>query len=93
MERQNAIFAKDTIEFVAVVLEFCALVEEVSKYSLFSFTDKAVKILPLLYLKATLLPVIDEPEDDGEPEQFITENTYNTIRYHIANLMGENDSY
>ena len=87
------IYDKNTIEFVTVALEFCALIEAAGKHTLFSFTDKAVKILPLLYLKATLLPVPDEPEDDSELEQFITENTYEAIRYHIANLMGEYDPF
>ena len=87
------IYDKNTLEFVTVALEFCALMETAAKHTVFSFTDKAVKILPLLYLKATLLPVTDEWEEDGEPEQFITENTYEAIRYHIANLLGEYDSF
>ena len=87
------LYDKNTLEFVTVALEFCAWIEAVGKQSLFSFTDKAVKILPLLYLKATLLPVTDEPEDDSELEQFITETTYEAIRYHIAELLGEYDPF
>jgi hypothetical protein len=87
------VYHKNTIEFVAVALEFCALLETTSKHTLFSFTDKAVKILPLLYLKATLLPEVAEPEEEDEPEQFITEQTYEAVRYHLANLLGEYDAY
>lgn len=93
MSADPVIYDKNTLEFVTVALEFCALVETVSQHTLFSFTDKAVKIIPLLYLKATLLPGMEEPEDDNEPEHFITEHTYEAIRYRIANLLGEHDSY
>ena len=87
------IYEKNTIEFVQVAMEFCRLIETTSEDSLSSFADKAVKILPLLYLKATLLPQYCEPDEDSEPEQFITETTYEAIRTHLANLIGEYDAY
>ena len=87
------IYDKNTLEFVTVVLEFCTLIEAAANHTLYTFADKAVKILSLLYLKATLLPTADEPEEDSEPELFITQNTYEAIRYHLSNLLGENDSF
>ena len=93
MAAKDLIYDKNTLEFVTVTLEYCALMEASSGHNLFSFTDKAVKILPLLYLKATLLPV---PQDSGEEydiEHFITENTYEAIRYRTAGLLGEFDSF
>jgi len=87
------IYEKNTLEFVTVALEFCALIEATGKYTVFSFTDKAVKILPLLYLKATLLPKTGECEEDSEPEQYITEDTYEAIRFRLADLLGEYDAF
>ncbi|MDR1096503.1 MAG: DUF5063 domain-containing protein [Tannerella sp.] len=87
------IYDKNTLEFVTVTLEFCALMETASQHTLYSFTDKAVKITPLLYLKAALLPDMEEPEEEDEPEHFITEDTYEAIRYRIANLLGEYDPF
>ncbi len=88
------IFDKNTIEFLQVALEFCAMIEATPKFTLFTFTDRAVKILPLLYLKATLLPIPDgEPEEESEPEQFITEQTYDVIHNQLVLLLGEYDSY
>ena len=87
------IYEKNTLEFVTVALEFCAMIESAATLTLFSFTDKAVKILPLLYLKATLLPVADDPEYDSDPEQYITETTYEAIRYHLSDLLGEYDLF
>ena len=93
MTSKDLIYNKNTLEFVTVALEFCALMEAASGHTLFSFTDKAVKIFPLLYLKATLLPVIEEPDEENDIEHFITENTYEAIRYRTADLFGEYDSY
>ena len=94
MEVKSLIYDKNTLEFVTVALEFCGLVESTERYSLFSFVDKAIKILPLLYLKATLLPVVGEMEEEyDEPEQFVTENTYEAIRYRVADLLGEYDTF
>ena len=87
------VYHKNTLEFVTVVLEFCALIETAAKHTLFSFADKAVKILSLLYLKATLSPKTNDLEEDSDLEEFITEQTYEVIRTRLANLMGEYDPY
>lgn len=93
METKKRIYDKNTLEFVTVALEFCALMEATPNHTVFSFTDKAVKILPLLYLKATLLPANEQTEEEADTEHFITENTYEAIRQRVAVLLGEYDSY
>ncbi len=92
MKRNNPIYARDTIEFVTVALEFCSFVEKTGEKGLFDFVDKATKLLPLLYLKATLLPQIEEDEE-SDTEQFVTEDMYETVRNRIARLLGEKDTY
>jgi len=89
---KNPIYDKNTLEFVTVALEFCTFVETTREKSLFDFVDKATKMLPLLYLKASLLPDI-EREDDAEPEMTVTEDMYESIRNQIAVLLGEKDTY
>ncbi|MDR1724129.1 MAG: DUF5063 domain-containing protein [Tannerella sp.] len=93
MSESKVIYDKNTLEFVTVALEYCALVENTSTYTLFTFVDKAIKIMPLLYLKATLLPYLYEPEDTDYQDCFITEETYEVIRLRIAELMGKEDSF
>ena len=93
MTAKSPIYDNNTLEFVTVTLEFCALMETSVRHTLFSFTDKAVKILPLLYVKATLLPEVKEPDEDDDTEHFITENTYEAIHSRIAGLLGDHDSY
>jgi len=89
------------LEFVTVALEYCRLLETANKETLFSFTDKAVKLIPLLYLKATLLPETPEIEDfdedeygyEEELETFITEDAYDTVRLRIENIVNEHDMF
>lgn len=93
MENENSpVYNRNTIEFVTVALEFCSFVETAGKFSRFEFTDKATKLLPLLYIKASLLPEIDETED-SEPELSVTEDMYELVRNQIAVLLGERDTY
>lgn len=91
-EKNNPIYEHNTLEFVTVALEFCTFVENAGKTGLLNFLDKAVKILPLLYLKATLLPQAQENED-AELELAVTEEMYESVRNRIAGLLGEKDSY
>lgn len=93
MENENSpVYNRNTIEFVTVALEFCSFVESAGKLSSFEFTDKATKLLPLLYIKASLLPEIEETEEI-EPELTVTEDMYELVRNQIATLLGESDTY
>ena len=93
MEKENnPIYERNTLEFVTVALEFCTFVEAAGQNGLFDFMDKAVKILPLLYLKATLLPEV-ESDEDAESELFVTEDMYESVRTRIESLLGEKDTY
>ncbi|MDR3262245.1 MAG: DUF5063 domain-containing protein [Tannerella sp.] len=93
----KAIYDKNTLEFVTVAFEFCSWLERDTESDLFKFVDNATKLLPLLYLKASLIPLIpdveDEDEDESEMAHFITEETYDALRTRIAGLLGEYDGY
>jgi hypothetical protein len=91
-DNENLIYKHNTIEFVTVALEYCSFMETVNEFSLFDFVDKATKILPLLYLKASLLSDV-QPDDETEPEQNVTEEMYEAVRTRTADILGERDSY
>ena len=94
MEKENnPIYERNTLEFVTVALEFCTFVETAGQNGLFDFIDKGIKLLPLLYLKATLLPEAEVDDEDDEPELTVTEDMYEAVRTRIAALLGEKDSY
>ena len=99
MAENQVIYDRKTLEFVAVALECCAFLETASQHAPRTFADRAVKILPLLYLRATLLPeAVDEAEAEdaeeaGEAERFVTEAAYEDVRCRIAALLGEHDAF
>ena len=84
MEKYSqVIFDKNTVEFVTVAAEYCGFLERARDMKRYDFVDTALKILPLLYLKATLLPPC-EPIGEDEPEIFVTEEDYELIRRTVA---------
>lgn len=89
---ESPIYERNTIEFVTVALEYCSLVETTRQFTIPEFVDKATKMLPLLYLKAALLPEVSL-NDEVELEYTITEDMYEAVRSQIAGLLGERDTY
>ncbi len=89
---QKSIYSKQTIEFVTVATEFCSFIENGSSQRK-EFTDKCIKILPLLYLKALLLPKTDDEDIDDNAETFVSEEIYQYVRVNIERIMGEKDDY
>lgn len=91
-KENNPVYDRNTLEFVTVALEYCTFVESANRSELLDFVDKATKILPLLYLKASLLPAI-KPDELFEPEMSVTEEMYESVRSSIAALLEDKDSY
>lgn len=54
--------------------------------------DTMLKLLPLMYLKAQLLPRVDS-EGDFLPNGVVTEDDYNWIRRVVYDILGEEDTY
>lgn len=93
MEKENnPIYARNTLEFVTVALEYCTFAEKAGEQGAYDFVDKATKLLPLLYLKASLLPDV-EADEYYEPELTVTEDMYESVRSRIAALLEDKDSY
>ena len=93
MEKESqTIFEKNVIEFVTVAAEFCAFLERAERMKRSDFVDTSLKILPLLYLKASMLP---KCETIGEEvlETYVTEEIYEILRINLAELMGDKDDY
>ena len=92
-EELNSIaYSKNVIELITVANEFCNFLERSDDFESLVFLSRLQKILPLLYLKASLLPEFElEPEDDLE--KFVTEIDYNLIQEKVLQHTGGNDDY
>lgn len=88
----QVIFDKNSIEFVTVAAEFCGFVERSRGMERKTFVDTALKRLPLLYLKASLVPDCELIGEDNL-EVIVTEEDYEWIRRSVADIMGPLDDY
>lgn len=91
-KEQEVIFSRNTVEFVTVAAEFCAYLERAETLRRKDFVDTILKIMPLLYIKASMLPEC-EPIGETDTETFVTEDDYEVMRYSLAALMADKDDY
>lgn len=92
---ENPIYAHDTLEFVQVAAEYCALLERTTDDGPQTTEDLVgtlLKLLPLLYMKVQLLPEVDT-EGAFVPDDQVTEEDYNFVRDNVYRLLHEHDEY
>lgn len=92
-EELNSIaYSKNVIEFITVANEFCSFLERAESFESSDFLSRLQKILPLLYLKASMLPEFEfEAEDDLE--KFVTEIDYSMIQEKVLVHTGAGDDF
>ena len=76
----DIVYSSPVVEFVTVAAEFCAFLEQSEGRDKDTLTDTLLKLLPLLYLKAELLPHVEEGD-------------YEWLRGTLTAVMGEDDAY
>jgi hypothetical protein len=88
----HVVYSKKVIEFVTVAAETCMFLEHADEFTKTDFVQKSVKILPLLYLNASLLDIPNAVFDEI-PERFVNEEDYQFVRELVEQLLGNDDSY
>ena len=85
----KSLYTQEVLEFAAVGVKFAGLMEQASTFEKRQFVHETVLILPQLYLSTLRLPdYLYSPEQDYI-EEFVTEETYETVRLRLAELLGE----
>ena len=92
MDAHQIVYSKNVVEFVTVASEYCSSVENVAKVSAETNLQKMQKLLPLLYLKAAMLPKTERLLDE-ELEKYISELDYNALHQKWLVLLNEYDSF
>lgn len=92
VEQQHPIYSKSVIEFVTVAAEYCSFMERAEGVEAMEFFDKMTKLVPLLYLKTTLLPDLEEEADEAI-SPFVTEEEYEYTQEQVRNAIGRYDEY
>ena len=92
MEQNLSTYDKNTIEFLTVAAQFCALLENPDNEPKAEFIDKMTKIMPLLYVKAQMLTTL-QPSEFIDIQDSVTEEDYNFVRNKVAAIMAADDDY
>jgi len=80
------------LEMLTVANEYCLFYEKADAYPMQDILDYFQKIAPLIYLKGSLLPGMQE-EDPGPGERFVTEEQWESIFKVLRDKFGKNDIY
>ena len=68
-EEKSPVYGRDVMELVTVAVEYCAFLEQTEGKTRMNFVDTLMKLLPLLYLKAALLPKYEILDGDYMAEE------------------------
>jgi hypothetical protein len=88
----QVVYSKQVIEFVTLANEYCKFVEHAGSMETRDILGKVQKILPLVYLKASMLPDFESTEETVL-EKFVSEVDYNYLQQRIMHMLGEHDDY
>ncbi len=92
LNANHIVYGPITLDFVTVGVEFCSFLEKTESPSKKEWIKTLAQILPLLYVKATLLPTVETDFDDFL-ETFVTEEDYMFVSSKVSEMLGEHDVY
>lgn len=98
MERKDAnvptdpVYSKTVLELLTVANEYCLFLEKAENYDRQDILIFLQKVCPLIYIKSSLLPVI-EIEDEEAAEHFVTEEEWEGVFNSLHLKFGEDDLY
>ena len=88
----DLVYSRNVIEFVAVANEFCKYTEHASELKGDELLKILQRILPLMYLKASLLPQLSPYFEDGN-EKFVTESDWVIVHDTLKEKFGTANDY
>jgi hypothetical protein len=91
-ENADPVYSRNVIEFVAVANEYCKYAEHASQLKGDELLRILQRILPLMYIKASLLPQLNPYFEDGN-EKFVTESDWIVMHETLRNKFGTADDY
>ena len=88
---ESSIYSQKTLEFIQVASEYCKVMEHSREFEQHDFIDVMRNLLPMVYLKISLIGEVEETDGFNEPK--VTEEDYNYVRSGAANILAEKDDY
>ncbi len=91
-KKPDPAYSRNVVEFVAVANVYCKYVEQAAKLKGEELLKILQRLLPLLYIKASLLPDL-EPVFDDSNEKFVSESDWNHINDILTQKFGTANNY
>jgi hypothetical protein len=88
----DPVYSRTVLEMLTVANEYCLFLEKAGEYDKADVLLFLQKICPLLYIKASLLPVIELTDEDAA-EHFVTEEEWEGMFNILHQKFGEEDIY
>ena len=86
------VYSRNVIEFVAVANEYCKYAEHASELKGDELLKIMQRIMPLMYLKASLLPQLNPFFENGN-EKFVTESDWVIVHDTLKEKFGTANDY
>jgi hypothetical protein len=86
------VYSRNVVDFVAVANEFCKYAERSAELKGDELLKILQRILPMMYIKASLLPAT-EPFFENGNEKFVTESDWVRIHASLREKFGTADDY
>jgi hypothetical protein len=86
------LYSRKVIDMLTVANEYCLFMEKAEDYTKEKVFEYLQKLLPLIYLKASLLPDIPV-NDENAAEHFVTEEQWENLFNTLSIKFGSDDIY
>ncbi|HNX66407.1 MAG TPA: DUF5063 domain-containing protein [Bacteroidales bacterium] len=91
-KEEKAIYSRQVMEFVASANEYCKYLEGASQVKGIEILKFMQRLLPYLYIRASLMPAMEPVFDEGN-EKCVTEDDYKRIYRTLLLKMGNADKF
>lgn len=92
MSNSDITLSRNVLEMAAVASEFCSFLENGNTSSKQDFFKTLQGLIPLIYLRGSLLPEI-EPEYPEADEHFVNEEQWESIFYSLRDITRDEDEF
>jgi hypothetical protein len=89
---QDDLYSRKVIDMLTVSNEYCLFIEKAEDHPREEILQYVQKLIPLIYLKASLLPVIPV-NDENAAEHFVTEEQWENLFNTLSIKFGDDDIY
>jgi hypothetical protein len=91
-EQDDPLYSKSVLEMVTLANEYCRFLDKSEEYALNDLLLFLQKIIPLIYLKSSLIPVVEATDEDAV-EHYVTEEQWETMFNMLHNKFGPSDEF